>query len=50
MIIMGDPEDWETWDELVEARRFEPDPQRLDEFITIQLSQSTHDKISRALH
>jgi hypothetical protein len=50
VIVMGDPADWETWNELEEARRVEPDPQRLDEFITVQLSQAAHDRIARALH
>jgi hypothetical protein len=50
LIVMGDPAEWDTWTELEEAHRFEPDPQRLDEFITVQLSQSAHDRIARALH
>jgi hypothetical protein len=50
VITMGDPKDWDTWDELEEARRVEPDPERLDEFINIQLTQVAHDRIARALH
>lgn len=50
LITMGDPKAWDTWNELEEARRVEPDPERLDEFISIQLSQAAHDRIARALH
>jgi hypothetical protein len=50
VITMSDPKDWDTWDELEEARRVEPDPERLDEFINVQLSQEAHDQIARALH
>lgn len=50
VIVMGDPADWDTWTELEEARRVEPDPQRLDEFITVQLNPAAHDRIARALH
>ena len=47
---MSDPKDWGTWNELEEARRVEPDPERLDEFISVKLSQDAHDRIGRALH
>jgi protein tyrosine phosphatase (PTP) superfamily phosphohydrolase (DUF442 family) len=50
VITMSDPKDWETWNELEEARRVEPDPERLDEFISVQLGQDAHDRIARALH
>lgn len=50
VIVMGDPADWDTWEEKEEARRVEPDPQRLDEFIAAQLSPEAHDRIARALH
>ena len=50
VIVMGDPADWDTWEEREEARRVEPDPQRLDEFIAVQLSPEAHDRIARALH
>jgi hypothetical protein len=50
LIIMGDPKAWDTWNEVEEARRVEPDPERLDEFISVQLSQDAHDCIARALH
>jgi len=50
LIVIGDPADFATWEEKEEARRCEPDPQRLDEFIAVQLSQDAHDRIARALH
>ena len=50
VLKMGDPADWDTWEELEEARRCEPDPDRLDEFINVQLSQAAHERIARALH
>jgi len=50
VITMSDPADWDTWTELEEAGRVEPDPERLDEFINVQLSQAAHDRIARALH
>jgi hypothetical protein len=50
IITVGDPENWETWEELEEARRFEPDPERLDEFIAVQLRRDAQEEILRALH
>jgi hypothetical protein len=50
VLTMADPADWDTWEELEDARRCEPDPDRLDEFINVQLSQDAHDRIARALH
>jgi hypothetical protein len=48
VITMGDPANFETWEEREEARRVEPDPQRLDEFIAAQLVEA-HDPIALAL-
>jgi hypothetical protein len=50
VITMGDPAKWETWEELEEARRNEPDPERLDEFIAVQLTREAQDEVARALH
>jgi|SRR5215831_488795 len=50
VIVVGDPADFDTWEEREEARRVDPDPQRLDEFIVAQLSAEAHDRIARALH
>ena len=50
LITMADPRAQDTWNELEEARRAEPEPERLDEFISVQLSRGAHDRIARALH
>jgi hypothetical protein len=50
LLVISDPADFATWEEKEEARRAEPDPQRLDEFIAVQLSPDAHDRIARALH
>jgi hypothetical protein len=50
VIVMGKPDDFATWEEREEARRVEPDPERLDEFIAAQLTPAAHDRIARALH
>jgi len=49
IITMGDPAKWETWEELEEARRVEPDPERLDEFIAVQLRRDAQEDVLRAL-
>jgi len=38
VVVADDPHDFDTWEELVEAERSEPDPATLEEFITTQLS------------
>lgn len=48
-VAAGDPSDYETWEERVEARRVEPDPERLDAFISKQLSEKTRRMISKRL-
>lgn len=45
VITMEDPADYSTWDEVEEAVRVEPDPERLDRFLTTQLSSSTKSKL-----
>jgi hypothetical protein len=49
LIIAGKPDDYDTWDELEEAQRSEPDPSRLDAFIATQLSEATRSKIALGL-
>jgi hypothetical protein len=49
VIIAGDPADYNTWDELEEAARVEPDPERLDQFIGTQLSERTKINVARGL-
>lgn len=49
VITVGEPADYNTCDELEEAQRFEPDPERLDQFIVTKLSDRTKTKIARGL-
>jgi hypothetical protein len=49
LIIAGKPDDYDTWDELEEAHRVQPDPSRLDTFISTQLCEATRSKIARGL-
>lgn len=49
LITVEDPGNYETWEEHEAAERFEPDPERLDEFISAQLSDQAKNRISRRL-
>lgn len=49
VVTAGDPDDYNTWEEREEARRVEPDPERLNAFVATQLGDSTRDLISRRL-
>jgi hypothetical protein len=49
VVIAADPADYDTWEEREEARRLEPDPERLNTFVATQLSDNTRDLISRRL-
>jgi hypothetical protein len=49
VVTVGDPAAYQTWDEREEARRVEPDPERLDAFIATQLSEQAKNRISRRL-
>ncbi|MEQ1755169.1 MAG: hypothetical protein ABL973_13670 [Micropepsaceae bacterium] len=39
VIVAENPANYETWEELVEAARYDPDPQRLNDFLGTQVSQ-----------
>jgi len=47
VIVAGKPDDYETWEELVEAVRYEPDPERLNDFLSQQVSQGFREQISK---
>ena len=47
IIVAGDPEKYETWEELVVAKRKEPDPHRLNEFLSKQVSQAFREQIAQ---
>lgn len=49
VITVADPQDYDTWEDREEARRVEPDPERLNTFVATQLSDNTRDLISRRL-
>ncbi|MCO1594867.1 hypothetical protein M8C17_06770 [Micromonospora sp. RHAY321] len=49
VVTAGDPYDYGTWEELEEARRVEPDPERLNDFVAEQLTEHTRSLISRRL-
>jgi hypothetical protein len=49
VVTAADPGDYQTWDERAEAARVEPDPERLDTFIAVQLSDKTRMKIVKAV-
>jgi hypothetical protein len=45
LVVVTDPTKYETWDEKVEAVRTEPDPEALNDFITVQLSAAAKEEI-----
>lgn len=45
----ANPCDYDTWEELEEAQRSAPDPEKLNDFISAQLSPATRSLISRRL-
>lgn len=47
IIIAEDPDDADTWEEILEAERFDPEPSRLNDFITRKLSDETKESIVR---
>lgn len=49
VVTVGEPSDYETWEEVEEARRVEPDPERLDTFIATQLCADTRNLVSKRL-
>ncbi len=49
LIVMADPADYSTWDELEEAERVEANPERLNQFIESQLSSRLKRKLARTL-
>jgi hypothetical protein len=47
VIVAGEPGHYSTWEEMVEAIRHEPDPERLNEFLSQQVSQPCRERISK---
>ncbi|WP_433270650.1 hypothetical protein ACQPZF_10370 [Actinosynnema sp. CS-041913] len=49
VITAADPGDYDTWEDHEDARRVEPDPERLNTFVVTHLNPATRDLISRRL-
>lgn len=47
VIVVDDPVDFDTWEVLLDADRFEPDPTRLNEFIARQTTPELREQIVR---
>lgn len=47
VIVVGEPENYESWEERVEANRHEPDPAKLNNFLSKQVSQAFKEQINR---
>ncbi len=47
LIVGSDPADYSSWDRQLEAARFEPDPESLNEFIAQQLSSIAKDELAQ---
>ena len=45
VIVASSPNSYETWEELVEAVRHEPEPQRLNDFLAKQVSQGFREQV-----
>lgn len=45
VIVAANPNDYDTWEELVDAVRHDPDPQRLNDFLAQQVSQGFREQI-----
>lgn len=47
LVVASKPDDYDTWEELVEAVRHEPDPERLNDFLAQQVSQGFREQVVR---
>lgn len=47
VIVIDEPNNFDTWETLLEADRFDPDPARLNEFIARQTSTELRDRVVR---
>lgn len=45
VIVAAAPDDYDTWDERVEAVRIDPSPERLNDFLAIQLSDGAKQEV-----
>ncbi|MBY6540037.1 hypothetical protein HQ325_15280 [Rhodococcus sp. BP-349] len=49
VVTFADPADYDSWETLADAERVEPDPERLDDFIRVQLPPDTRTAIAEKL-
>lgn len=49
VITFSDPDNFDTWQELEEAHRFDTDPERLDNFIATQLPENVRNRVNKDL-
>jgi len=47
VVVARDPGKYDTWEELVEAVRHDPDPERLNDFLAQQVSQGFREQIAK---
>ncbi|HLK12881.1 MAG TPA: hypothetical protein VKW76_16015 [Candidatus Binatia bacterium] len=47
LLVASNPADYDTWEELVESVRHEPDPERLNDFLAQQVSQGFREQVVR---
>ena len=47
VVVAAKPGDYDTWEELVEAARNEPDPERMNDFLAQQVSQGFREQIMK---
>jgi hypothetical protein len=47
VITFSDPSNYDTWEELVESERTEPDPQRLNDFLATQFTSEQRERLVR---
>lgn len=47
LIVASKPDDYDTWEELVEAVRYEPNPERLNRFLAQQVTQGFREQLVR---
>ena len=49
VIVASDPNVYNTWDTLVDARRVSPDPEALNDFIAVQLTDDSKQRLGRGV-
>jgi hypothetical protein len=47
LITVADPGNYDTWEDIVESERAEPEPQRLNDFLATQFTPEQREKLVR---